>query len=52
VLSLYKLASQAYYTIKEEVEDIKDTKIIVLNNPNIIELNNYIKANNFKYKKY
>jgi hypothetical protein len=52
VLSLYKLASQAYYTTREEVEDIKDTKIIVPNNPNIIEPNNYIEANNSKYKEY
>jgi hypothetical protein len=52
VLSLYKLASQAYYTTREEVKDIKDTKIIVPNNPNIIEPNNYIKANNSKYKEY
>jgi hypothetical protein len=51
-LSIYKLASYAYYTTLEEVEDIKDNKIILPNNPDIIEPNNYKEANNSKYKEF
>ena len=51
-LSIYKLASQAYYTTLEEVEDIKETKIIALNNPNIIEPLDYKEASNSLYKEY
>jgi hypothetical protein len=51
-LSIYKLASQAYFTTLEEVEDIKDTKILVPNNPDIIEPKDYNEANSSIYKEY
>ena len=53
-LSIYKLASQAYYTTLEETdkEDIKETKIIAPNNSNIIEPLDYKEASNSLYKEY